>query len=109
MSRYGLEMCAHPGYDALMRDWECSDAYESALERQAALERADLERLAVAEWLAELPELGRPALARALRMVIEREAERRAEATLSREAEAAADDFDAEDLPPRARRCWGRG
>ena len=88
MSAYGPEMCAHPGYDTLMRDWERTDAGEAVLDRQAEAERAELERWPLAEWLHELPELGRPALARALRAVVRREAERRAMMHLRGEADA---------------------
>jgi hypothetical protein len=80
-------MCAVAAYEQLQREWEAADAWEAALDRQAELERADLERMPLGKWLEELPELGRPALARALRKVIQREAELRAEFTLMAEAD----------------------
>lgn len=85
---YGAEMCACAAYGQLLDQWDRESYRESALERETADQRADLDAWRIGALLAELAECGRPALARALDRWLDAYAAHSAEAKLTREAES---------------------
>jgi hypothetical protein len=81
---YGAEMCAHPGYARWMASVEAADAREIAWERETKAQRERWDERRVGDLLHELEQSARPALARALRAWLDKDAAETAEWALQK-------------------------